>query len=85
MAAATPRQSHRFHLFSVVNMALGALVFAVSVYLVISGEYQNLAMRKHAEALLGQLEIGALLYVALFWYLDRFFRPLWFGMESQAR
>lgn len=78
----TQHHSDRFHTFNQLNMALGALVFAVAVYLMVTGEYDNLLLRQHAEALLGKLEVGAPLYVTLFWYLDRFFRPLWFSAST---
>ncbi len=79
----TRHHSDRFHTFNQLNMALGALVFAVSVYLMVTGEYDNLLLRQHAETLLGKFEVGAPLYVVLFWYLDRFFRPLWFSASVQ--
>lgn len=75
--------SDRFHLFSLFNMGLGALIFTTSIYLMVMGEYDNLQLRQHAEALLGRFEIGALLYVTLFWYLDRFFRPTWFSASTR--
>lgn len=84
MIKSTLRNSDNFHLFNLINMALGALAFAVAVYLMVTGEYENLLVRQHAEALLGRFEIGALLYTAVFWYLDRFFRPVWFGSEAEA-
>lgn len=80
----TRHHSDRFHTFNLLNMVLGALVFAVAVYLMVTGEYDNLLLRQHAEALLGKIEAGAPLYVVLFWYLDRFFRPLWFGASAQS-
>ncbi len=80
----TRHHSDHFHTFNLLNMALGALVFAVAVYLMVTGEYDNLLLRQHAEALLGKFEVGAPLYVVLFWYLDRFFRPLWFSASAQT-
>lgn len=79
----TRHHSDRFHTFNLLNMALGALVFAVAVYLMVMGEYDNLQLRQHAEALLGKLEVGAPLYVVLFWYLDHFVRPLWYSASAQ--
>ena len=61
--------SDRFHTFNLFNMALGALVFIAAVYLMVTGAYDKLPLDK--------LEIGAPLYVVMFWYLDRLFRPLW--------
>jgi hypothetical protein len=75
--------SDHFHTFNLLNMALGALVFAMAVYLMVTGEYADLLLRQHAETLLGRLEIGAPLYVVLFWYLDRLFRPLWYSASAQ--
>ncbi len=78
----TRHHSDRFHTFSLLNMVLGAVVFAVAVCLLVTGQYGNLLLFRHAQALLGQIEVVAPLYVVLFWYLDRFFRPLWFGAAA---
>jgi hypothetical protein len=79
----TQHHSDRFHTFNLLNIALGAVVFAIAVYLTVTGEYDNLLLRQQAETLLGKVEVGALLYTVLFWYLDRFFRPLWSGAPAQ--
>jgi hypothetical protein len=75
--------SDRFHTFNLLNMALGALVFAIAVLLMVTGGYGNLLLRQHPGVLLGDLAAAAPLYVVLFWYLDRFFRPLWYSASTQ--
>ena len=57
------------------NMFLGVILFAIAVYLIITGEYVNLAMRESAEAVLNALAIGGLLYTAFNWFLDLALNP----------
>lgn len=60
------------------NMLLGAVVFAVSVYMIVTGQYENLAARLAAETILDRTAIGSLIYVVLFWYLEMFSIPILF-------
>lgn len=77
-------RSDRFHTFNVCNMALGIVAFAVAVSLAVSGGHGALLLPRPAEALLSKLELAAPLYVMLFWYLDRLFRPLWFSAPARV-
>ena len=52
-----------------LNMAIGFLVTAVSVYLILTGHYDNLQQRIGAEAMMNKVAVGGLLYVAGFWYM----------------
>ncbi|HEX9626164.1 MAG TPA: hypothetical protein VGA00_04440 [Acidiferrobacterales bacterium] len=60
------------------NMLLGAGVFAVSVYLIVTGQYENLAARLATEVVLDRFAIGGLLYIVAFWYLEMFSIPMLF-------
>lgn len=68
-------QPDRWHQLLLANMALGLILFAAAVYMMIAGEYANLLERQTQEALLNKLALGGLLYGTLAWYVDRFFRP----------
>ncbi len=52
-----------------VNMLLGMLVVAGSVYFMLTGHYDNLQQRLDAEAVMNKVAIGGLLYVVGFWYM----------------
>lgn len=57
------------------NIVLGVILFSIAVYLIITGEYANLATRQQSEALLNALAIGGLLYSAFNWFLDLALNP----------
>jgi hypothetical protein len=75
---------HCCHRFYLANAVLGLTVFAISVFLTITGEYPNLAVRLHTEAVLNFFMIGGLLYAVTFWYVDRFTKPALFQGGGQA-
>ena len=58
-----------------VNMALGALVVIASIYMIITGEYSNLAERKDVESTLNIFSVFGLLYATGAWYGYIFFTP----------
>ncbi|MDH5649380.1 MAG: hypothetical protein OEY67_06955 [Gammaproteobacteria bacterium] len=64
-----------FRLILKGNILLGLLLFVAAVYLTLTGQYENLAMRQQTESLLNVLAIGSLLYVVAFWYLAVFTKP----------
>ncbi len=57
------------------NIILGGIVIAYALYSMITGQYENLQAREAADALLGKLAIGGVLYAALSWYACVFSRP----------
>ena len=67
------RKLHRLFQF---NIILGVLIFAISCFFMITGEYESLAMRQQGEGLLNMLGLGAMLYAVVFWYLTMFASPL---------
>ncbi|MDH5484399.1 MAG: hypothetical protein OEY43_04105 [Gammaproteobacteria bacterium] len=68
----TQKKACALHKLSNLNMLLGLLVFAVAVYLIVTGSYDSLQARKQTEALLNVLSIGGLIYTAAFWYIKTF-------------
>lgn len=52
-----------------VNMLIGFVVAAVTVYFILTGHYDNLQQRLGAESLLNKIAIGGILYTVGFWYL----------------
>lgn len=59
-----------------INMLFGFIVAAVSVYLILTGHYDNLQQRVMAEAVMNKVAIGGLLYVVAFWYMCVFRKSL---------
>lgn len=72
MAQATQTRLHR--LFK-LNMVIGVVIFLITTYLTLTGEYDSLLLRKQAESLFNVIGISGLLYAALFWYLNAFYKP----------
>ena len=58
-----------------MNVFLGLILFAAMFFLIVTGQYENLAARMEAENLLNAFAIGGLLYSALFFILCRFTSP----------
>ena len=52
-----------------INMLIGMMVVAGSVYFILTGHYDNLEQRLGAEALMNKIAIGGLLYLVGFWYM----------------
>lgn len=65
-----------------VNMAIGFLVTAISVYLILTGHYDNLQQRIGAEAMMNKIAVGGLLYVAGFWYMCVFRKQIFSKIKS---
>lgn len=62
--------------FARAHMIAGMVLVAAALYMLITGRYENLAVRQHTEALLNALALGGLMYTLIFWYLHQFLRPL---------
>jgi hypothetical protein len=52
-----------------INMLVGFIVAAASVYFILTGHYDNLQQRLGTEAVLNKVAIGGLLYIVAFWYM----------------
>jgi hypothetical protein len=76
MKKAVRRHPKFFRLLFSANMLFGFLVTCISIYLVITGQYENLAARQASETILNVFAIGGLLYVVTFWYMDIFTKIL---------
>lgn len=81
----TTTHPDRLHKILLANMALGIAVFAAAVYFMITGEYANLVARQAQEAMLNKVALGGMLYVAVSWYLDQFYRPTLAEPSRQIR
>lgn len=58
-----------------INMAFGVMVSIIALYLVITGEYSNLAERKEVESTLNMISLLGFLYATGAWYGYIFFTP----------
>ncbi|MDH5435621.1 MAG: hypothetical protein OEX83_02570 [Gammaproteobacteria bacterium] len=58
-----------------LNVFFGLILFAAMFFLIVTGQYENLAARMETENLLNAFAIGGLLYSALFFILCRFTSP----------
>lgn len=67
-----------------INVMAGLLVFAVAVYMSITGEYNNLTDRKTAEALFNYIALGGLLYAAASWIFCVMSKPFWFPVAGKS-
>jgi presenilin-like A22 family membrane protease len=52
-----------------VNILIGILVAAATVYFILTGHYENLQQRIGAESLMNKIALGGILYAIGFWYL----------------
>lgn len=66
-----------------INMLIGFMVAAVSVYMILTGHYDNLQQRMGAEALMNKVFVGGLLYVAGFWYMCMFRKQIFSKSDAQ--
>ena len=50
-----------------MNILFAFLIFAISVYLILTGEYSSLQEHKAAEPVYNLMAIGSLVYMAVIW------------------
>ena len=62
-------------LFIRANLVLGLVIVAVSMYLMITGDYATIQARQAADAELTRYGVGGLIYTVVFWYLCLFGKP----------
>lgn len=60
------------------SMLVALIVCAVSIYMMITGEYASLEERKSADALYTTLALGSILYIAVLWITCVMSKPFWF-------
>jgi hypothetical protein len=58
-----------------LNILLGIAVTAIALYMVITGEYSNLAERKDVEGTLNMVSLFGFIYATGAWYGYIFFTP----------
>jgi len=68
-----------------LNILLAFVVFAVSVYLILTGEYSTLQERKAAEPVYNLMAIGSLVYMAVVWISCMMSKPFWFPAKPGSR
>jgi len=66
-----------------LNILLAFVVFALSVYLMLTGEYSTLQERKAAELVYNLMAIGSLVYMAVVWISCMMSKPFWFNAKSE--
>lgn len=66
-----------------MNILFAFLVFALSVYLILTGEYGSLQERKTIEPIYNLMAIGSLVYMAVVWISCMMSKPLWFPAKSK--
>jgi hypothetical protein len=64
------------------NIFLGLLVFFVAFFLMVNGEYSNLAERKAADAIFNYFAIGGVLYAIVSWMFCVMSKPFWFPTKK---
>jgi len=66
-----------------MNILLALVVFAVSVYLILTGEYSSLQERKSTELVYNFMAIGSLVYMAVVWISCMMSKPFWFPAKAE--
>ena len=67
-----------------LNILLAFVIFALSVYLMLTGEYSTLQERKAAEPVYNLMAIGSLVYMAVVWISCMMSKPFWFPAKSDS-
>ena len=67
-----------------LNMLIGVIVAAIAIFMIITGQYENIQSRQTTEALLGWTAIVGLLYSVGFWFACMFRQQLFLKKTKQA-
>jgi len=65
-----------------LNILAALIVLAVSVFMIITGEYSSLEERKAADSIYNILAIGSLIYMAVVWISCVMTKPFWFPKKT---
>ena len=65
-----------------LNILAALIVLAVSVFMIITGEYTTLEERKAADSTYNILAIGSLIYMAVVWISCVMTKPFWFPKKT---
>ena len=68
-----------------LSILLAFVVFALSVYLIVTGEYSTLQERKAAEPFYNLMAIGSLVYMAVVWISCMMSKPFWFPTKPESQ
>jgi len=68
-----------------MNILLAFVVFAFSVYLILTGEYNTLQERNSTELIYNVMAIGSLVYMAVVWISCMMSKPFWFPSKAENR
>ena len=66
-----------------INILIAALVFVVSFFLMITGDYATLQERHAADKIYNLLILGSVLYMVGIWMFCVFSKPLWFPQKEK--
>jgi len=67
-----------------MNILFAFLVFALSVYLILTGEYSSLQERKATEPVYNAMAISSLVYMSIVWISCMMSKPFWFPTKSES-
>ncbi len=70
-------RKHCKHLqtFFRLNIALGLVAAVTAIWFLVTGEYANLAERRHMEAILNAVVVGSIVYSVAGWFISLYFQP----------
>lgn len=77
MKVLSPEKAARRTTILRLNILLGFAIMAVSIFMMITGDYSTLAERKEADQLYNYMIIGSILYMAAIWFSCVFSKPFW--------
>lgn len=78
MKILTENKALRRRRFLRLNILVALLVFIVSAYMVVSGDYSSLQERQSADQVYNILMIGSIVYMAAVWVSCVMTKPFWF-------
>ena len=61
-----------------LNILAALIVLAISLFMIITGEYATLQERQSADSIYNILAIGSILYMAVVWMSCVMTKPFWF-------
>ena len=65
-----------------LNILTGTLIFVVAVFLILTGDYGNLAERREAESVFNMIALTGLCYAAFSWIFCVMSKPFWFPLSK---
>lgn len=65
-----------------LNILAALLVFIISAYMVVTGDYSSLQERQSADQVYNVLMIGSIIYMAAVWVSCVMTKPFWFPKNT---